>query len=312
MKQALGVVVIVVTCGLGLGAVPSGDDHPQFTAWSAAVNLGNVVNSTSYDACPTISKDGLSLFFRSNRPGGQGGFDIWVAQRDTVEDPWGAPVNLGDTINSPFDEYCTAISPDGHWMVFVSNRPGGFGSQDLYITHRKDKRDDLGWETPVNLGSPINSAYQENGPAFWADDATGRLFLYYSSARAGSLDIYVAEAINDAKDQFGSPSLVTELSLPGVSDYQPVLRKDGLEIFFVSNRPGGSGSNDLWTATRETTTDPWSPPVNLGALVNSSASDFHPTLSYDGTILIFASERTGGVGSADLWVSTRARLKGKQ
>jgi hypothetical protein len=128
--------------------VAAHDDRPKFSAWSEAVNLSPVVNSTSYDACPTISKSGLSLYFRSNRPdpNAQGGFDIYVSQRDSLEDPWEAPINLGPTINGPFDEFCSTFSVDGHWMIFVSTRPG-CGGQDLWISHRKNKRDDFGWET---------------------------------------------------------------------------------------------------------------------------------------------------------------------
>ncbi len=283
-------------------------DTMQFTDWSAPVNLGPVVNSAFYDACPTISRSGLSLYFRSDRPGGEGGFDIWVSQRDSLEDPWEAPVNLGPTINGPYNEYCTTFSFDGHWMIFVSDRPEGFGSQDLWISHRKDKRDDFGWETPQNLGPIINSSAQDNGPCLFDDEATGQTLLYFSSGRQGGLgglDIYVSAAVSDEKDIFGPPSPVLELNTSR-TDYQPVLRRDGLEIIFARGNPGWG--IDLWVSTRETTLDSWSPAVNLGPVVNSVAYDFHPTLSWDGITLIFASERAGGEGEADLYMSTRTRL----
>jgi Tol biopolymer transport system component len=126
----------------------------------------------------------------------------------------------------------------------------------------------------------------------------------------GLLDIYEAEAESDRKGDFGLPGLVSELST-SATDYQPVLRKDGLELIFASSRPGGLGTYpDLWVSTRESTMDPWSIPSNLGTLVNSTAFDFHPTLSWDGTTLIFASERGGAAaGWADLWMSTRAKIR---
>jgi hypothetical protein len=97
------------------------------------------------DGNPTLSKSGLSLYFRSTRPGGSGGSDLWVAQRDSLDDPWDAPVNLGSTVNSSPNEACTVLSPDEHWMVFVSDRPeGGCGGYDLWLTHRQNKRDDFG------------------------------------------------------------------------------------------------------------------------------------------------------------------------
>jgi Tol biopolymer transport system component len=296
-----------------LAPLQAGDRAPAFSDWSAPVSLGSVVNSaTAYDACPTISKDGLSLYFRSNRPGAPHDFDIWVSQRDAVEDPWGVPSNLGPTINGSYDELCSAFSPDGHWLVFVSSRPG-CGGHDLWISHRKNKRDDFGWEAPQNLGCGVNSSWTENGPALIEDPGTGKLLLYFSSNRTGGpglLDIYVAEAEGDEKDVYGLPILVNELNT-SQSDYQPVLRKDGLEIFFASARSGGSGGADLWTSTRDSVGDLWSPPVNLGSRVNSPQPDFHPTLSFDGTTLIFASDRLGGSpANGDLWMSSRSKLGG--
>lgn len=307
------------------------EDGPKFGDWGSPVNLGTVVNSTSYDACPTISKDGLSLYFRSNRPGGYGGFDIYVSQRDSLDAPWEEPVNLGPTINTTSGEFCSTFSVDGHWMIFVSDRPG-VGSQDLWISHRKDKRDDFSWETPMNLGAPINSAGQENGPCLFNDEATGKTFLYFSSTRLTSsedatpdLNIWVSEgSLEDGNVFFEAPKLVTELSLdctngmpPFTSiDYQPTVREDGLEIIFASNRPGSQSNPnlpgvgpDLWFATRKSTSDPWSQPENLGAIVNSDVYDFHPTLSLDGTTLIFASDR-GTPGLADLYMTTRSKLRG--
>jgi hypothetical protein len=174
-------VGLVVGCAGGLAALAAADDPPQFTPWTAPVNLGTVVNSTSYDACPTISKSGLSLYFRSNRPGGWGGFDIWVAERDSLEDPWEAPVNLGPTINGPSGEYCSAFSPDGHWMVFVSDRPeGGCGSQDLWISHR------------TNVGPLVNSTRSDFHPTLSFDGTT----LIFASERLGgtptNADLYIS------------------------------------------------------------------------------------------------------------------------
>ena len=88
---------------------------------------------------------------------------------------------------------------------------------------------------------------------------------------------------------------------------------DGLEIFLssdVTGRVGGVGSQDIWVATRATTLDLWSTPVNLGPTVNSTAFDGAPALSFDGTTLYFFSERVGGFGKRDLYVTTRTRLRG--
>jgi peptidoglycan-associated lipoprotein len=82
-------------------------------------------------------------------------------------------------------------------------------------------------------------------------------------------------------------------------------------VFLASNRPGSLGGLDLWVSTRASTSDIWSTPVNLGAVVNTAAaSEASPGLSFDATELYFqSSERPGGVGSQDFWRSTRTKLK---
>src|SRR2546426_9448989 len=112
---------------------------------------------------------------------------------------------------------------------------------------------------------------------------------------------------------FRSPGVdVTELNGP-YRDTRTAIRRDGLEMFISSDatgRPGGVGGQDLWVATRATTADPWSTPVNLGPTVNSTAFDGAPALSFDGTTLYFFSARPGGFGANDLYVTTRTRLRG--
>jgi hypothetical protein len=97
---------------------------PKYSDWSAPVNLGAVVNSPFNDQGPAISKDGLSLYFSSGRPG-FGGSDIWVSQRDSLEAPWGPPNNLnylGGVVNTTADESIPALSRDEHWLFFNSPR----------------------------------------------------------------------------------------------------------------------------------------------------------------------------------------------
>jgi hypothetical protein len=78
-------------------------------------------------------------------------------------------------------------------------------------------------------------------------------------------------------------------------------------MFFDSNRPGTAGLADIWVSTRATTSDPWSPPVNVGSL-NSAALDARPSLSFDGRSLYFHSGRAGGLGAFDIFVSTRSKV----
>ena len=107
---------------------------PKYSDWSAPLNLGAVVNSPFNDAGPAISKDGLSLYFGSDRPGGFGGFDIWISQRAGLEAPWDSPINLGAVVNTSGIENVPALSRDEHWLFFNSNRTGGFGGNDIWVS----------------------------------------------------------------------------------------------------------------------------------------------------------------------------------
>src|SRR5262249_15262715 len=109
---------------------------PAFSPWSTPVNLGTIINSPSVDAGAAISKNGLSLYFNSDRPGGFGNQDIWVSHRATLDAPWGLPLNLGSVINTDALESVPSFSRDEHWMFFNSNRPGGSGQVDAWASYR--------------------------------------------------------------------------------------------------------------------------------------------------------------------------------
>jgi hypothetical protein len=274
------------------------------------------VNSAFAEQVPAISKDGLSLFFHCvNCPGNFGGLDLWVSQRASVDEPWGPPQNLGPTINTSSNEGTPSLSRDGHRLYFNSNRAGGFGLQDLYVARRHDKDDVLGWQPPVNLGAGVNTADAETGPDLFTDPETDQTVLYFNSNRpggAGGTDIYTSALQSD--ETFGPAQLVPELS-SAFNDAGATIRRDGLEVFVASDRPETVGLLDLWVATRANTSDPWSPPVNLGATVNGTGNDAGVELSFDGRVLYFHSAgRPGNVGGTmfDIWVMTRDKLHGKK
>jgi Tol biopolymer transport system component len=290
----------------GSAVAASGD----FGAWSAATRVESAsgtapaFNGLSLDGCPFISRDGKTFYMASNRPGGLGGIDIWVSTRASASDPWGAPANVGAPVNSPDNDFCPTISRDGHRFFFVSNRAGGCGGDDIYTTRLRPE----GWDPVENLGCHgargPNSAGNEASPFPLPERDSGPT-LYFSSTRAGSPDIYLSRSHGGA---YGPAEAVNELNT-GAADAHPNLRRDGLEIFFFSNRSGAAG-NDIYSATRASTADPWSTPVNLGTNVNSAASETRPSLSWDGTTLYFGSNRAGGEGDSDHYVTTRDRLLG--
>src|SRR6266699_1266928 len=120
------------------------------------VQAMSFANSSSNEQNATLARDGLSLYFSSNRPGGSGPLDIWVAQRactdpDDLACAWQAPANLGSPINSAGTDFAPNLSRDGHLLFFSSN--GGVGANiDIYVSRRSDVNDDFDWSAPVPLG----------------------------------------------------------------------------------------------------------------------------------------------------------------
>jgi hypothetical protein len=122
------------------------NSHDDF-GWHPPVNLGSDVNSTSFDGGPAYLENDEAgaplLFFTSNRPGGPD-FDIRVSERaldgsfgpSTVFDTWSTPINLGPTVNTASRDFQPYIASDRRTLYFASDRPGGFGGTDLYVTTR--------------------------------------------------------------------------------------------------------------------------------------------------------------------------------
>jgi len=303
LTEPAGVALLV---GLGLWSVHVGA-APRYSDWSPPTNLGPGVNSVAADFAPHLSKNGLSLYFASNRPGGLGGEDLWVSQRANSDDPWGAPVNLGSIINTEANERSPALSRDGRLLFFATTRTGGSGGFDIWVSWRHDTHDDFGWQPPVNLGAHFNSAATDAGPAYFENDDGGIPLLFLASNRAGGaggLDIYVSELTGSGS--FSPPVLVNELS-GAVNDLTPSVRLDGLELIIASNRAASIGAQDLWVSTRNAVGEPWPTPVNLGLEINSSSNDNFPSLSSDRKTLFFTSDRPGGSGGSDIYFSTRSK-----
>ena len=269
------------------------------------INLGPTVNSISNEQAPDISTDGLELYFSEYqgapyRAGGQGQSDIWVTTRQTKDDPWGVPVNLGPVVNSVYKDEHPSISADGLSLYFGSNRTGGRGAEDLWVTTRETK--DSPWDRPINLGSTVNSSYPDWDPDISADGLS-LYFADYLNPRPGGhgeWDIYVATR-STLYDPWSEPMNLGPIVNSSAIDSCPNISIDGLVFFFTSARSGGSGGADIWMTTRKTQDADWEPPVNLGPLVNSSSFDAMQSISPDGDTLYFCSDRPGGSGNVDLW-----------
>ena len=145
------------------------------------------------------------------------------------------------------------------------------------MTRRRNKHSD--WQEPTNLGCVLNTSFDETAPAFFEDPKTEQAWLFFGSNRPGRVpslalgigdyDVYASPLGEDGSA--GPGILVPEFSSPA-RDTRIFIRKDGLEAFITSNRAGSLGvppSLDIWVSTRDTLSDPWSVPTNLGNPVNS-------------------------------------------
>jgi hypothetical protein len=286
-------------------------------AWSPAASVedaspgaDSTFNTSALDGCPFVSRQGTTFYLASNRPGGLGGIDIWVSTRATVDDPWGPPVNAGEPVNSAANDFCPTIARDGHEFFFVSNRAGGCGGTDIYVTRRRNAS---GFDQPENLGCDVNSTADEASPFPLPQRDSGPV-LYFSSVRAGGFAADAPGAVVGDSDLYvsvwhgggyGTAGLV-EGANSAAEDGQPNVRRDGLELFFFSTRSGSLGQADIYQASRASGQQPWSEPVNLGPNVNSAAAETRPSLSWDGSTLYFGSTRAGGEGASDIYVTHRA------
>ncbi|MBC8052394.1 MAG: PD40 domain-containing protein [Sphingobacteriaceae bacterium] len=167
--------------------------------WSKPFNLGPQINSRNWESQPSVSANGRTLYFVSDRAGGFGGEDIWKTELQG-SGSWSTPVNLGPNINTRYNEYAPFIHHDDNTLYFASDGWPGFGNEDLFFS----KKDDAGnFAKSVNIGYPINSPGEEKGLTVSSD---GRK-AYFSSSMAGGyggMDIYSFELPQSLR-----PDLVT-------------------------------------------------------------------------------------------------------
>jgi serine/threonine protein kinase len=208
--------------------------------WKEPTKLNESINGSGDDASPFLSVDRLTLIFESDRPGGQGMTDLWMSTRATVNDDWSEPVNLGPEVNSPNTEGLSTLSTDGLTLIFASDRDGGRGSADLWMSQRSAL--DAPWTAAVNVGDRINSPHRE---------------------------------------------------------LAPILSSDGRVLLFASDRPGGLGTVDVWMSERASAEKAWTVPINLGSPVNGKAWDYNTVLSADGTALLLGSRMFRRVRTKD-------------
>lgn len=211
----------------------------------------------------------------------------------------GALLHPLDSIDTDAQEYAPVLSPDGLRLYFVSDRPGGVGGHDFWYSTRKSPTDTV-FSKPINMGRSINSPINEGGMTVAVD---GMTIFFTGCNRAdgvGDCDIYTGRIDGG---QVVDVHVLSTINSPRW-DAQPAISGDGRTLYFASQRREKREDGDIYSSTLGADGS-WSTPVPLGGAVNTPADESAPWISRDGNRLCFASNRAGGYGGRDLYLSVR-------
>jgi hypothetical protein len=246
--------------------------------WDLPENLGFNVNSSSEDSMASISSDGLTLYFSSNRSGGYGNYDIWMTTRATKEAPWGPAVNVGSNINSSVSDAWPWVSPDGLELYFTSYRFGGYGDGDFYVAGREATSDP--WGVAANLGPVVNSVYDETRVSLSPD---GLLLLFSESSATttprpggyGRADIWMTTRATPS-DPWQTPVNLGASVNGSASDVIPRISPDGSTLYYSEYNKDIGGIWENWQVPLfyEPSCGDTSHPYPIGDLSRDCRADF--------------------------------------
>jgi len=272
--------------------------------WRPAEPLPGAAGGSTDEYEPRYSADGTTLVFVRGRAGQNA--DLFTSRWSPTG--WSEPTPI-QSVNTPNDELGPELSQDGTSLYFYSDRPGGLGGYDLWVSHSSEGQ----WGTPTNLGPRVNSPWNEYGPALSA--AGDRLYFSSNRPRAGEAatpdnswsatvrehrtrhdyDLYIAPL---GESTSANAEGVTALNTPA-DEGAPAVSPAGDFLYFASDREGGLGGFDLYRARIADNGDV-GPPENLGVAINSPANDLDPALTSDGFRLCFSSDRQMTSGPIDI------------
>lgn len=271
------------------------------------INLGPIVNFEGVDYAPTISADGKTLYYVSNRPGSklteQNNYshDFWSASKaDRLDTIFNPPINIDTTtdlgnigVNTPLNEGAASIAADGQTLYFTGcNRPDGFGDCDLYESRIEGKE----WKRPFNLGKNVNSKWWDSQPSIspFGDR------IYFTSNRPGpfgkeNMDIWYAEYDFDLEEW--KPAVNLESINTKGKEVCPFIGADNRTLFFASDgHEPNLGGLDFFVTRFNEKTGKWSKPANLLDPINTKADDYFITMPAAGDVLYFSSRRKDKAG----------------
>lgn len=262
-----------------------GSDNYVFSPF----NLGDGINSVESEYFPSLPISGDQLIF--TRRLNNFNEDFFGSVKG---DSWSKAFSLQGGINTDQNEGAQNISQDGNWLVFTAcNRPGGFGSCDLYISYLTEK----GWSQALNLGPQINTDQWESQPCLSPDKRD----LYFSSRRAGGFggsDIYVSHLLPSGK--WTEPENLGSTINTAGDEASPFIHADNQTFYFTSSGLPGYGEEDIFLVRKEGD-GKWGTPQNLGYPVNTIDHEGTLFIVANGSTAYFASDRTDSRGGLDIY-----------
>lgn len=251
-------------------------------------NLGEHINSPDPEYFPSPTIDGKTLVYTRRVKGRNE--DFFVSQRDSLQ--WLPAKDMGEPVNSAFNEGAQNISQDGEMLVFTGcDFPEGRGSCDIYYSIKTAD----GWQTPKNIGNAINTRDWDSQPCLSPDKQS--LYFTRETADAGA-DIFVSHRGADGQWQ-KAERLGPAINTPG-REMTPFLHADGQTLFFASDGHPGYGSLDMFYSRRQPDGS-WGTPINLGYPINTIGEDASLTVAADGKTAYFASDRADSHGALDIY-----------
>jgi outer membrane protein OmpA-like peptidoglycan-associated protein/tetratricopeptide (TPR) repeat protein len=281
-EMILKAVKYIRDCNFAVIAIKSPEKYDP-------VNLGPAINTKDREYLPTLTADGSTLIFSRTVDGNE---DFYVSRK--VNKEWKTAIPLSAQINTRFNEGAQSISPDGMYLFFTGcNRPDGFGSCDLYVSHKSGNN----WDAPFNLGAVVNSSSWDSQPAVSPDGNT----LYFVSNRPGGIGGYdIWKTTLNGEGEWSKPENLG----PGINtiydENTPFVHPDGKTLYFSSNGWPGMGSMDIFYS-RAQTDGKWGKPVNIGYPINTFNEESGLMVSPDGTEGYFSSILKGGLGDMDIY-----------
>jgi len=243
--------------------------------------------------------------------GGESDRVMFALQADRfASSAWSEPVNLGPVINSSAVDANASLSHDAHTLYFVSTRPGGFGANDIWKSHRQCLPCD--WEAPVNLGAPVNTDAGEAAPT---TSDNGRLLFFFSLRPGGfgNADIYVSHRVSTGAtgDVWGAPvNLGSDVNTAGTENGSYYVHEAGEpNAFLYFNRVLPGGNLDIYRVSLSNDGVPLGPAVLVPELSDPAGVDQKVAVRTDGHELLLSAIRAGGFGNFDIWVFTRQSVQ---